>query len=200
MKSSIALVFVAASILGGSAPEVAAQDLVDGFVARSFKGANGDTMPYRLFVPDATARTKPLPLILYLHGGGGVGRDNQRQISGGNTTGTHSWTTTEAQRKHPAFVLAPQLVVVFVFGSIAKGDDTASSDVDLFVVSDSLTFADLFGVLDAPIRTLGRQVNPVVYSQSDLRTLRREKNSFVERVMEQPKIWIHGDEGALSAR
>ena len=64
---------------------------------------------YRLFIPDATARTKPLPLILYLHGGGGVGRDNQKQISGGNTAGTHTWTTPEAQRKHPAFVLAPQL-------------------------------------------------------------------------------------------
>lgn len=96
--------------------------------------------------------------------------------------------------------LAPQLIAAFVFGSIAKGEDTASSDVDLIVVSDTLTFADLFGVLDTSIRTLGRQVNPAVYSQPELKSLRRKKNSFVERVMSQPKIWIYGDEDALSAR
>jgi predicted peptidase len=85
------------------------QDVIDGFTARTFTTANGQTMPYRLFVPDAGARKDRLPLILYLHGGGGVGTDNQKQISGGNTTGTHTWTTPEAQRRHPAFVLAPQL-------------------------------------------------------------------------------------------
>jgi predicted nucleotidyltransferase len=96
--------------------------------------------------------------------------------------------------------LADQLTTAFVFGSIARGEDTASSDVDLLVISDSLTFADLFGVLDAAARTLGREVNPTVYSQRELATLRRKKNSFVERVMEQPRIWIYGDEDALSAR
>ena len=109
MKPTIAPFLVAALIVGGHASDISAQDVVDGFVARTFKASTGDTMPYRLFVPEATARTKPLPLIVYLHGGGGVGRDNQKQISGGNTAGTHSWTTTQAQRKHPAFVLAPQL-------------------------------------------------------------------------------------------
>jgi predicted peptidase len=109
MAPQLAPVLVAALFLGGPTPELAAQDVVDGFVAGSFKASNGDILPYRLFVPNATARTKPLPLILYLHGGGGAGRDNQKQISGGNTAGTHTWTTTDAQRKHPAFVLAPQL-------------------------------------------------------------------------------------------
>ena len=91
------------------APAVAAQDAVDGFQARSFKAPTGTTMPYRLFVPESGARKTPLPLIVYLHGGGGVGADNLKQISGGNATGTHVWTTPEAQRKHPAFVLAPQM-------------------------------------------------------------------------------------------
>jgi predicted peptidase len=86
-----------------------AQDVVDGFVARSFKAASGVTMPYRLFIPQADVRKKPLPLIVYLHGSGGVGTDNIKQISGGNATGTHVWTTAGAQRRHPAFVLAPQL-------------------------------------------------------------------------------------------
>ena len=109
MTHHIARLVVAVFMVGTPACGIAAQDAVDGFAARSFKAANGDTMPYRLFIPDATARTKPLPLILYLHGGGGVGHDNRKQISGGNTAGTHAWTAPDAQRQHPAFVLAPQL-------------------------------------------------------------------------------------------
>jgi predicted nucleotidyltransferase len=95
--------------------------------------------------------------------------------------------------------LAPQLVAAFVFGSIAKREDTASSDVDLFVVSDTLTFADLFGALDTAARALGREVNPTVHTRHEVAMLRRKKSSFIERVLHQPKIWIYGDQDALSA-
>jgi len=85
------------------------QDSVDGFLARTYTGAAGATMPYRLFVPAASARARALPLIVYLHGSGGAGTDNLRQISGGNTAGTHVWITAEMQARHPAFVVAPQI-------------------------------------------------------------------------------------------
>lgn len=88
-----------------------AQDSVDGFLARTYTGAAGASMPYRLFIPDAAVRIRPVPLIVYLHGGGGAGTDNLRQISGGNTAGTHVWTAPEMQARHPAFVVAPQLPV-----------------------------------------------------------------------------------------
>lgn len=100
---------VVSALLVVAPAAVQAQDVVDGFVARSFKGSDGVSMPYRVFIPDDEARKKPLPLVVYLHGGGGAGADNLKQISGGNTLGTHTWTTPEAQRKHPAYVLAPQL-------------------------------------------------------------------------------------------
>jgi predicted nucleotidyltransferase len=96
--------------------------------------------------------------------------------------------------------LESRLLAAFVFGSIAKREDTASSDVDLFVVSDTLTFADLFGAVEGAARKLGREVNPTVHSRLELTTLRRKKNSFIERVMDQPRIWIYGDENALTAR
>ncbi len=86
-----------------------AQDVVDGFAARAFVGANGMRMAYRIFVPDAEQRVRPLPVVIYLHGSGGVGDDNLRQIGGGNTNGTHVWVTPQAQARHPAFVVAPQL-------------------------------------------------------------------------------------------
>jgi predicted peptidase len=86
-----------------------AQD-VDGFVARGFKGANGVTLPYRLFVPERKTGGS-LPAIVYLHGAAGAGTDNLKQITGGNTLGTHVWTTKEMQARYPAFVIAPQAPV-----------------------------------------------------------------------------------------
>ena len=87
-----------------------AQDVVDGFAPRTFKGANGVTLPYRLFVPDARSRG-PLPAVVYLHGAAGAGTDNLKQMTGGNTLGTHVWTTKEMQARYPAFVIAPQAPV-----------------------------------------------------------------------------------------
>jgi predicted nucleotidyltransferase len=96
--------------------------------------------------------------------------------------------------------LASRLAAAFVFGSIAKREDNASSDIDLLVVSETLTFAELFGATEDAARRLGREINPTVYSPRELATLRRKKNSFVEGVMAQPKIWIVGDEDAFGAR
>jgi predicted peptidase len=109
---------------------VGAQD-VDGFAARSFKSANGVTMAYRLFIPSAEPRKKALPLVVYLHGSGGIGDDNLKQISGGNATGTHVWTTPEAQRRHPTYVLAPQLPQGGQWG--APGSDALASHAEALV-------------------------------------------------------------------
>jgi len=76
------------------------------FEAHSFRGRNGRMMPYRLFRP--TNSSGRLPLVIYLHGSGGLGDDNSRQISGGNVFGTHIWAFDENQSRFPAFVLAPQ--------------------------------------------------------------------------------------------
>jgi predicted peptidase len=85
----------------------AAQDNVDGFEARLYR--NGlETMPYRLFIPDGYDPQKKYPLIVWLHGAGGAGHDNLRQISGDQIPGTHTWTKPDNQMKYPAFVLAPQ--------------------------------------------------------------------------------------------
>lgn len=49
--------------------------------------------------------------MVYLHGTGGAGTDNARQLTGGNTAGTHVWISADMQASHPAFVLAPQMPV-----------------------------------------------------------------------------------------
>jgi predicted peptidase len=65
-------------------------------------------MPYRLFIPKGYDPSRKYPLVLWLHGAGSVGTDNQKQISQASRIGTHIWTTPENQAKNPAFVLAPQ--------------------------------------------------------------------------------------------
>ena len=95
--------------------------------------------------------------------------------------------------------LTGQIGAAFVYGSVAKKQDTAKSDVDLMVVSDSLTYADLFAALEEAFNRLGRKVNPTVYSTQELAKRRKQGNAFVTRVLAQPKIWLIGGERDLAA-
>lgn len=88
--------------------------------------------------------------------------------------------------------LAPQIKVAFVYGSIAKKEDTASSDIDLMLLSDTLTFADVILALQAATQELGREVNPNIYTPPDFAKRLKEGGSFVSRVMERPKVWLIG--------
>ena len=74
----------------------------------TFRNAKSETLPYRLFVPQNYDRTKRYPLVVYLHGGGGVGDDNLKQIQGGNGYLIDFFTQGESQTRYPAFVVAPQ--------------------------------------------------------------------------------------------
>jgi predicted nucleotidyltransferase len=95
--------------------------------------------------------------------------------------------------------LTPQIRAAFIFGSIAKAQDTAGSDIDLLVVSDSLTYADIFSALEQASQDLGRTVNPTVYSLREFARRVKEGKAFVARVMNQPKVWLIGDEHGLAA-
>jgi len=78
------------------------------FVPKSFTSRSGAQMPYRIFVPPDYDSRKKYPLVLWLHGGGGRGTDNLKQISGGNTAGAGIWTRLQNQVKYPSIVVAPQ--------------------------------------------------------------------------------------------
>lgn len=95
--------------------------------------------------------------------------------------------------------LAVQIHAAFVYGSVAKRQDTAKSDIDLMVLSDSLSYADLFAALEEATNRLGRTVNPTVYSRKDLEKRIQADNAFVKRVLEQPKLWVIGEEHDLAA-
>jgi predicted peptidase len=73
------------------------------FEARTHK--SDWVMPYRLFRPQATGK---LPLVVYLHGSGGLGDDNEKQMQFGNIFGTRVWLLPENQKRFPCYVVVPQ--------------------------------------------------------------------------------------------
>jgi predicted nucleotidyltransferase len=93
--------------------------------------------------------------------------------------------------------LALRVRAAFVFGSIAKGQDVATSDIDLLVISDDLTYPDLFSALEEAGVRLGRRVNPTILSLEELATRQKQGNAFVSRVLSQPKLWVLGNEHEL---
>lgn len=90
--------------------------------------------------------------------------------------------------------LAPQIKAAFVYGSVAKQQDTASSDIDLMIVSPSLGYADVYHALESANATLGRTINPTLYDPVELARRIKQDNAFVTRVLQQPKIWLIGTE------
>jgi predicted peptidase len=104
----------------------AAQNVIDGFVARVYRNGS-QSMPYRLFVPPDYKSDMPYPLVLWLHGAGGAGGDNRAQIRADQTLGTHTWTKPQSQAKHAAFVLVPQSSTNWV----SSGLDRLSPEMSL---------------------------------------------------------------------
>uniref|UniRef100_UPI0040485CB0 hypothetical protein n=1 Tax=Orrella sp. TaxID=1921583 RepID=UPI0040485CB0 len=75
-----------------------------------------------------------------------------------------------------------------------KKQDTSASDIDLFVISDKLSYANFLNQLVATEEQLGRSINTTIYTPLDVRQRLQEGNAFLARVFEEPKIWIVGDE------
>ncbi len=88
--------------------------------------------------------------------------------------------------------LAARLSLALIYGSVAKRSETASSDIDLLVVSDDLTLEDLYANLSPVEKKLGRQVNPTLYTISEFRKRRSENNVFLNRVLAGPTVILHG--------
>ena len=95
--------------------------------------------------------------------------------------------------------LAGQIDGAFIYGSVARQQDTAQSDVDLMIVSSTLGYGEVFGALEGATVSLGRKVNPTLYSPADWAQRLDSDNAFATRVWQQPKIWLIGNEAQLHA-
>lgn len=93
--------------------------------------------------------------------------------------------------------LSPAIRAAFVYGSVARATDQAASDIDLMIISDSLTYGEVFGAVERVTRSVGRKVNPTVYTATEFSKRDRTENAFVSRVLAQPKLWVIGTEDDL---
>jgi predicted nucleotidyltransferase len=92
---------------------------------------------------------------------------------------------------------AGRIKAAFIYGSVAKATDTASSDIDVMIVSADLTYAEVIARFAETEARLGRTINPTLYKPEDLVRKRTEDYAFVTRVLEQPKIFLIGTEDDL---
>ncbi len=95
--------------------------------------------------------------------------------------------------------LATGIRAAFVFGSLARQQDTASSDIDLMVISDRYGYGEIFAALEPVAARLGRAVNPKIYTTSEYLRRFAERHGFLINVLSQPKIWIIGEQDDLPA-
>ena len=73
------------------------------FSTRLYTTSTGDTLRYRQANPD-NASGKKYPLIIFLHGSGERGNDNEAQLK----WGVMNFVSDQMMLNHPAFIIAPQ--------------------------------------------------------------------------------------------
>lgn len=90
-----------------------------------------------------------------------------------------------------------EINLAFIYGSVAREEDTANSDIDLMLISDTLSYAEIFPLLETCNKQIGREVNPTFYSAQEWAEKRNKSNNFIKKVLEEPKIFLIGTEDEL---
>lgn len=124
----------------------------------------------------------------------------------------------QANREHPAYeelrsliaktvgvfhllgsALAPlenRISLAFVYGSMARGEETAGSDVDLMVIGD-VTLEEVLACLTPAERSIGRPINPTVYSLDEFKSKLHAGNHFISSVARGRNVFLIGNEDEL---
>jgi predicted nucleotidyltransferase len=86
----------------------------------------------------------------------------------------------------------------FIYGSFAKGEEKADSDVDLLIIGD-VDMDRLDSNLGKLEKMLGREINYVLYSREEFKSKRKAKDGFLMDVLSGKKIMVVGAENGLEA-
>ena len=84
--------------------------------------------------------------------------------------------------------LADTLEQAFIYGSVAKGDAHAGSDVDVMLIGDELSYSEVMELLAPAEQQLQRTINPTLYSPAEFEQRIKDNQSFVTRVLDQPRL------------
>ena len=82
--------------------------------------------------------------------------------------------------------------LALIYGSIAKGSDTAASDIDLLVISESLNLEDVYRLLEPVESLLHRKINPTLYRRAEFHKRREAGSSFLRRMLSAETIVLIG--------
>ena len=93
--------------------------------------------------------------------------------------------------------LDSKVELAFVYGSVARHEEQANSDVDVMVLGDA-SFSDVVEALSPAQRTLGREVNPTVFPVAEFRTKVAAGNHFVKKVLSEKKMFVIGTQDELA--
>ncbi len=163
-------------------------------------------------------------LIRALGGGAGaVQRELSRLVRSGLVTKTKIGSQTHYQANAEAPLFSPlreiilktvgvpaqvqqalepmsdRIALAFLYGSLAQNSDTASSDIDLLLVSDTLAYADVMATLEPLAQQLDLVINPTIYTAAEFRQRMEKGNPFLTRTLEKPRLWLIGNDDQLGA-
>lgn len=88
--------------------------------------------------------------------------------------------------------IAGRLRLAILYGSTAKGTETASSDVDVLIVSDSLTLEELITAFAPVERLLDRRISSTIYTPREFSERQENKNPFITRLLAGPFVVLAG--------
>ena len=92
--------------------------------------------------------------------------------------------------------LSEQIRVAFIYGSVARQGETATSDIDLMIIGN-VDFDEVVGIASKMQTKLGREINPTTYSPREFRAKISSGNHFLASVLREPKLFLIGTEDDL---
>lgn len=90
--------------------------------------------------------------------------------------------------------LANQIALAVIYGSVAKGADTAASDIDLLIVADQLTLEDVYSALAPVEKDLHRKISPALYPSKEFADRKAAGNAFLTGVLAGEHLVLIGTE------
>jgi uncharacterized protein len=97
-----------------------------------------------------------------------------------------------------ALIDSDAIKYAFIFGSFARNEETASSDIDLMVIGD-LTLRHLTGMLAGLSDKLNREINPHCLGEQDFIRRKNAGEPFINRICEESRLFIIGNENDFKA-
>ena len=88
--------------------------------------------------------------------------------------------------------ISDQIDWAFIYGSVASEKETTGSDIDLMIIGD-ISFSQVVGLLYPAQKSLGREINPKIYSSKVWMQMKKSKNAFVNELLLKPRMDVIGN-------